>query len=110
MSLYGKYLKERSNKEILENETGFATYSFPDNTTVYIEDIYTNPESRISGEASRLADEIIKIAKQKGCTKLIGSVVPSTKGSTDSLKVLLAYGMKLDSSTNNFILFSKELV
>ena len=56
-----------------------------------------------------MADEIAKIAKKEGCTKMLGSVVPSAKNSTISLKVLLAYGMTLQSSTNDFIIFEKEI-
>lgn len=110
MSLYANYLREKTNDEILETDKGFATYRYLDNDkTVYIVDIYVLPDFRNTHEASKMADSIIAEAKEKGCTKMIGSVVPSAKGSTASLKVLLAYGMTLDSSTNDFILFKKEL-
>jgi len=108
MSMYGEYIKERENIEILENDKGFATYYFINNGC-YIRDIYIKSDYRKDGEASKLADEISKIAKEKGCNKLIGSICPSTNGSTDSLKVLLAYGFKLDSATNNFIALIKEI-
>lgn len=108
--MYSAYIREKTNKSILETKHGFATFSFPDVNTVYIEDIYILPESRKSKEASELADRIAEIGKSKGCNRLLGSVVPSTKNSTDSIKVLLAYGMHLDSATNDFILFKKEIV
>jgi len=107
-SLYGQYIKERLNKDIIETENGFATYYFL-NDSCYIENIYVTEDARKSKEATRLADQIAEIAKEKGFKKLCGSVVPSAKGSTESLKVLLAYGFKLDSSVNNFILMVKEL-
>ena len=107
--MYSKYLAERTDKTMLETDKGFIIYSFPDEKTVYIEDIYTIPDHRKSHIASELADQIISLAKEKGCTRALGSVVPSAKGSTISLKVLLSYGMELNSSSNNFILFSKEL-
>jgi len=110
MTHYARYLTEKTNKSIVETETGFAMYSFPDSTTVYIEDIYVLPELRKAGEAAEMADRIVEIAKSKGCTRLLGSVIPSTKNSTDSLRVLLAYGMRLDSSTADFILFTKDIV
>lgn len=109
LSLYSRYIEERTNKSVLETETGFATYSFPDPTTVYLEDIYILPEYRKKSQASVLADEIADLAKAKGCTKMLGSVVPTANNSTDSLKILIAYGMKLDSCTNNFILLSKGI-
>lgn len=108
MSLYAQYINERENKQILETEQGFATYSFTKDG-VYIEDIFVSKDYRHNNVASQLADQIIEIAKQKGCTKVFGSVVPSANNSTISLKVLLSYGFKLNSSTNNFILMSKEI-
>lgn len=110
MSLYAKYLTERTNDKILETGHGFATYRMiPDQKAVYIVDIYVDPDFRKAGTASQIADEIAKTAKKEGFTKMLGSVVPSMKGSTDSVRVLLAYGMKLQSSTNDFIIFEKEL-
>lgn len=109
MSLYAEYLKSRTEDQILEADHGFATYRFLDDGSVYILDIYVRPEFRKTGLARGLADQIKEIARLKGCLKMVGSVVPSAKGSTESLSVLIAYGMRLDSSTNNFILFSKEI-
>lgn len=109
MSLYSDYLTERTNKSVIETDSGFITYSFTDENTCYIEDIYIRPDFRKTREASKLADQVAEIAKSKGCTKLLGSVIPSTKNSTTSLKVLLGYDMKLLSSVNDFILFSKDI-
>ena len=110
MSLYGDYIKERANKGIVENDKGFATYAFFQDGSVYLEDIYVVPEHRKSGVATELANEVARIAKEKGCTKMIGSVVPSAQNSTASLFVLISYGMRLKSSSNDFIVFEKELV
>ena len=110
MSLYAKYLAERTGDLIKENAFGFATYRYVnEGKAVYIVDIYVIPELRKAGEASRLANEIVAEAKAKGCTHLIGSVVPSTKGSTESMKVLLAYGMSVKNSSNDFVVFKKEI-
>lgn len=108
MKMYADYIKERENKDCIYTDKGFATYSFNE-TSCYIEDIYVKPEFRQSGETKKLVDKIIESALEHGYTTLTGSVCPSAKGSTDSLKVLLAYGFKLLSSTNNFIIFSKEI-
>lgn len=109
-SLYSQYLLERTEDLILESDKGFATYRYLDQgKTVYIVDIYVIPSARKGGWAAQMADEIVRDAKKKGVTKLIGSVVPSTRNATTSMKVLLGYGMTLDSSTNNFILFKKDI-
>jgi len=90
--------------------SGFATYRYlEDGKTVYIVDIYIIPELRKNGEAAMLADKIVAEAKERGCVELLGSVVPSMKNSTTSMKVLLGYGMSLSSAANDFIIFRKEI-
>jgi ribosomal protein S18 acetylase RimI-like enzyme len=109
MSLYAEYLKEKTSDQIIENEKGFITYRYVDEHTVYIIDLFILPEFRRDHIASLLADSIVEEAKKKGCIKLLGSVVPSNKNSTASLKVLLGYGMVLESSSNDFIIFRKGI-
>lgn len=107
-TLYGKYVKERENKNILEREHGFATYSFAKDH-VYIEDIYVTPEHRKSSLASEMADEIAKIAKSQGINVMLGSVCPQTNNATTSIRVLLAYGFSLLHSSEDMIYFKKEI-
>lgn len=107
MSLFGQYVRELG-KEIVEDDRGFATfYEFGDG--IYIEDIYVIPEFRNENVASQMADLIVCVAKERGLTKLYGTVKPTNKGSTVSLKVLLGYGFKLESSINDAIGFVKEI-
>lgn len=107
-SLYGAYIKERENKSIIESEKGFATYFFIEGG-VYIEQLYVAPDHRHGHVASDMADQIAHIAKAKGYKHMYGTVKPSTNFSTDSLKVLLAYGFKLDGAANDAIVMKKEL-
>lgn len=107
-SLFAQYILERENKAILETDKGFATYITMEDG-LYIEDIYVSPEYRKTSEASLMADTIADIARSKGLKKLYGSVVPSANNSTVSLKVLLAYGFKLQNASNNFIWLVKEV-
>lgn len=112
MSLYGDYVRERLGGGIVERPEGFATYRFIDDagvSTVYIQDIYVKPDFRNTKIASEMANDVAKMGKLKGCKRLIGTVQPSAKGSTNSLKVLLGYGMELHSSANDAIIFKKEL-
>jgi len=108
MSLYAEYLHEKTDIKMLESPNAFATYVFTDKGC-WIKDIYVKPEFRKTKMASDLADMISEIARAQGAKTLLGSVVPSAKNSNDSLKVLLAYGMILDSATNDFILFRKDI-
>ena len=107
-SLYAQYILEREGKHILETERGFATYSIL-GAEVYVQDIYIKPEHRKSGEAAAMTDCIAIIAKEKGCKVMTGTVCPSTNGSTDSLKALLAYGFRLMKASQDFIVLIKEI-
>ena len=110
MSLYADYLSERTNDRIIESASSFITYRYLDEgKTVYIIDIYTVPYLRKQGNAACLADLVVAEAKEKGAVKLLGSVSISSKSSTDSLKVLLAYGMELDSAGPDFIIMRKAI-
>lgn len=111
MSFYKQYVEEfLHNKHVIESEEGFATYSYVEPGTVYIENIYVHPPHRRSGAATQLANSIAEIAKNKGCNKILGSVVPSANNSTMSLKVLLGYGMTLKYSMNDIVFFEKDIV
>lgn len=109
MSNFAEYLLERTNREIIEDDRGFATYYYADDLGCHIEDIYVRPDFRNSGVAKEYADKITDRAKERGCKFLYGSIVFPGHGKTASAKVLLAYGFKLHSATNNFILFKKEI-
>lgn len=108
-SLYSQYLTERTDTLIDEYDYGFITYRYLSETQVYIVDIYVVPDIRENRCASKMADAVVEKAKKKGCKELVGTVVPSTKNSTISLKVLLGYGMKLDSASHDLIVFKKEI-
>lgn len=113
-SLWAEYLAERTGKQVLECAEGFAVYLFvtwDGESAVYLEDIYVRPDKRKSHVATQMADLVAEMARQKGCTVMIGSVAPNVNGSTRSLKVLLGYGMELariDPATN-LIFFTKGL-
>lgn len=110
MSLYAKYLEERTNDHIIESASGFVTYRYiNDGKTVYIIDVYTIPEERKRGYAAILADMVAEEAREKGCIEMWGTVQPTAKNSTSSMRVLLAYGMELLSASNDCVIFRKDL-
>ncbi len=108
-SLYAQYVNERTNDSIVESPEGFITYRYLGADQVYIVDLFVLPEFRKQGIARKLADMVCKEAKDKGCKELLGTVNPSCKGSNESILTLLAYGMSVNSSSNNVIVFKKGL-
>jgi ribosomal protein S18 acetylase RimI-like enzyme len=110
MSMYGDYIKEHRGDGIIEGDYGFATYRFlNEGNSVYIVDIYTTPDFRRTALASELADKIAEIGRAHGAKEMLGSVVPSANNSTQSLEILLKYGMQLLSCEHDLIIFRKEI-
>jgi ribosomal protein S18 acetylase RimI-like enzyme len=110
MSLYKAYLTERTTDRIIETDQGFVTYRYlEDGKSVYIIDIYVIPSCRQVGIAGYLADMVMREARDRECTEILGTVVPSTKNSNINLKGLLGYGMELKSSSNDLIILRKEI-
>lgn len=109
MKLYADYVKERENKETILDKNGFATYTFLNAEVCYIVDIYVKPENRNKGLAKDLADKIKQIAVSKGAKKLVGSVDIKANGATESMKVLLAYGMSPMEIGGSLIYFVKSI-
>lgn len=106
--MYADYLKEFSVKHMFYNDKGFAIYEINDQDC-YIQEIYVKPEFRDCKVAKELQAEVTKIAQEKGCTRLLGSVIPSIKQASTNLSMLLKDGFKLDSSSVNFIVVSKDI-
>jgi len=107
-SFYAQYLMERTDDKIIESEKGFATYRYlNEGKTVYVIDVYVQPEYRRSHAATDFVNEIARIAKIAGCVEMLGTVVPSTKNATLSIKALLVYDMTLQSAADNLIIFRK---
>lgn len=108
-SLYAMYVQEKTNDLILERKEGFATYRYLNEYQVYIVDIFVASGFRNQGIASSIANEIVQKAKDQGCTELIGTVIPSNKDSNESLKILMSYGLKLQSCSENMIILKKDI-
>lgn len=107
-SHYGQYIKDREGFDIVEDLCGFATYKITGDEC-YVRDIFVEKKYRKDGVARSLCDRIKDIAKAEGCKWLVGSVQPSVPFSTESLKVVLAYGFSLASSQNDFIILKMEI-
>lgn len=109
MSPFAKYVEEIKGMSTLETERGWATYVIV-GEECYIEDIWVEKAFRKSGEAARMADEIKRLAKEKGCKFLTGSVNGRIKDPTTSTAVLIAYGFKIHAILQDAILFKMEIL
>jgi GNAT superfamily N-acetyltransferase len=107
-SLYAQYIFERENIESIERRWGFAYYKFEDESC-YIVNIYVLPEYRKQYAGSSFADMITEIAKERGCTCLLGSCDPELPGADESVKAMFAYGFKLSHINGPLIILKKEI-
>jgi len=110
MSLHSEWLKEYHNKEIIENEHGFVTFWYPNEKTIYVEDLYVKPESRYKKIGVDLVTQAIEIGKQKGCTHTIGSVDPKAIGFQRNLNNMLVFGYKISHVHGSLIILIKEII
>lgn len=107
-SNFAAYKKERENAFIIEDETGFAT-AIEYGDYFYIDEIFVRKGFRKQNFAATYADKLVELGLSLGYEKILGSVDVNANGATTSLKVLLAYGMRLHSTNGSIIYFEKDI-
>lgn len=107
--MFEEYFKELKNLEVYKTEYGFILYRIQNDDQLYVRDVYVAPKFRRKGLASKMTDEISNLAKDSGCKLLIVDVEPSNNNATESIKLILAYGMKVAEANDDEILFVKEI-
>lgn len=101
------YYSEREGYQTIEKPHGFATFKLF-GEVVYLRDIYVSPDYRRTGLAAEMADEVCEFARVQGCKILRGTVDTRANNATQSIKVLLSYGMHVVPS-GEILVFEKEL-
>jgi ribosomal protein S18 acetylase RimI-like enzyme len=107
-SNYALYREEREGATVIETEQGFAA-AIPFGDYWYLDEIFVKKEHRKSNIATTLADQIVKIGQSKDYKYLLGSVDIRANGANESIKVLLAYNMKIHEVQGNIIYFIKDI-
>ncbi len=111
MSFYADYVRERFNKQVWEDQTGFIVWHYVETKgmgrCLYIEDIYVEPQHRLHGAAARMADQVVEEAAANGVFTVLGTVDVTAFNASDSMKTLLAYGMVPLSTEGNLVWFRK---
>ena len=85
---------------VIKTDDSFITYMktglYDDDDAVYLMDIYLKPGARLEGNATKLADRAIQEAVERwsSINYVIGSVDPEASNSSQSVKVLEAFGME----------------
>ena len=92
--MYKEWFEEYHDSNVFECEYGFATYGITD-SILYIYNVFVKKEHRKSGKMALIADNIIQIAKNQNCKKVIGFVNFPSKYPEFSLKAQINYGFKI---------------
>jgi hypothetical protein len=109
MKMYADYISERLGREILLYDgLGFGTFKI-EGDDCYIVDIFVEPGARQGNVATSIADDIKKIALERGCKTLTGSVDLKANNPHISMQALLGYRMKPVSALDHFIIFKKDI-
>ena len=109
-SNYALYIKEREDKDILENDKGFVAYLVLDKSkTVYISDMFIRKEHRNTEVFTNFHKDLMAVAKENSCTKLMANVDVNTNNWEHSKMRLEEDGFKVCGKDNSLIFLIKEI-
>ena len=107
-TLYAKYIKDRQDGEILENEFGFITYRIVEKEC-FIMDMCIDTSKRGRGFGKILVYDLERIALEKGCDVISANVHLWDKGASNTMLAALTVGFEIAQANNNVILIIKKL-
>ncbi len=108
MSLYSNFIKEYDNFETLEYpDVAFACYKIA-GEEFYIKNIFIEPPHRSKQLSYKIQEDLTKIAKEAGCTYLLGTVCPYSKTASFSMLGLLKDGFKFHRYDADMMYFVKR--
>ena len=96
VSNYGKYVKEREGKEIIEGDWGFATYLL-EKDLLYVVDVYVVPEKRRKGLAKSIFNKLEIEAKNKNKSHIATSLDTTTNNWEVTMQGLIKHGYGMRS-------------
>jgi len=110
MSMYADYVKERTSRSILETEYGFVVFSYEgEDYTLFIHELFVRKESRRRGHGARMIEELILDAGKRGAQQIVGCVDPRALNADESMKIILAYGLKPYGIHGEFVAFGRKI-
>lgn len=108
---YKEYLIYKYDYEgSIEEDGSFLLYRiFPDSEELNIGEIFVPHQKRMSGVATKLANQAMMIAKMKQCKYLSCQTELTGKGDEVSMIAILSYGFKPIRAENNKITYILEV-
>lgn len=90
-TLFGQYIKEYYNGEIIETDCGFIIYYIKDNICM-VDDLYVVPEKRRSKGADELAKMVESVARESKCHYLEAEAFTDAVTFEQSIGAMSYYG------------------
>lgn len=107
-SFLAAYMKERTGADTYHDDDGFFTHR-PEDSRYRMLDFYVKPESRKQGISKKYLNMCKEIAKEKGYTKVLGSVCIDAINWETSIKIVYAIGFNYLNADKNMIYFEVEV-
>jgi len=108
VSPYEQYMKEREGIDFHKSEHGFVAYKI-ESSHLFLLDVWVAPTVRRARICYSLVDQLILLAKQKGCTTVHCQTDVRTKNPEISLLAIINYGFKINGADRNLITYVKEI-
>lgn len=107
-TMYAKYVKQRKNCEILENEYGFVVYK---NTgdECFIDEMFVDESARKNGKGRELINALEQIAKSNYKKVITGNIYLNDPNCNETLISALLVGFKVVRAEHGLILILKEI-
>lgn len=105
-TLYAKYILEREDRHVVENEAGFVTYRVA-GEECFIVDMYIDPTSRRKGLSRNLVETLIQETR---CKVITANIWLNDKNANNTLKAALAIGFTVEQAENGCLLIAKKCV
>jgi hypothetical protein len=106
--MFEKYMKERQNADIVQDERGFIFYRIQSNEC-YIVEMFVDEPFRKTKAAHELMEIVELLAVDCQCKFLTANIHLDDKGCNRALRAAFKYGFKLAQANNNIIFIVKEL-
>lgn len=105
---YEKYVSERLNATIIENEFGFVVFS-KKNKELFIDEFFIEKESRLKGKGKLLLSYLCSLAKKEDLDVVTANIFLNDPNATGTLAGALLCGFKINQANNVCISLYKKV-
>lgn len=107
-TFYAKYIKDREELVILENEFGFITYKIS-GKECFLANMYIDENQRQKGKGRELISQLSEIAHAKSCDVISANIHINDKNASKTLLAALIVGFKIARAEYGTLLIVKDI-